>query len=105
MFALRAALALSPESNAAEGASDPAIVFPEAHWREREPSALGLDGESSTSWPRSWEDAGVIKNGTVVKMWGLQSQRGNWASSSKPVLSTCSSSLLTRASSPESTPG
>ena len=30
----------------------------------------------------------MIKNGAVVKTWGSQSQRGNWASSSKPVLST-----------------
>ena len=54
MFALGASLALNPEPNAAGSAGEPAIVFPEDHWREREPSALGLDGGSSTSWPRCW---------------------------------------------------
>ena len=89
VFALGVALALSPESNAAEGAGEPAIVFPEAHWREREPSALGLDGAKLDELAALLGGRGcVIKNGAVVKAWGAQSQRGNWASSSKPVLST-----------------
>ena len=89
VFAVGAALALSPESNAAEGASEPAVVFPEAHWRERQPAELGLDGSKLDALAALLGGRGcVIKNGAVVKTWGAQSQRGNWASSSKPVLST-----------------
>jgi CubicO group peptidase (beta-lactamase class C family) len=65
------------------------MVFPENHWREREPSAVGLDGGKLDELAALLGGRGcVIKNGEVVKAWGSQSQRGNWASSSKPVLST-----------------
>src|SRR5271169_4162551 len=89
VFALGAALSLSPESNGAGSASESAVGFPEDQWRQREPSALGFDGGKLDELAVLLGGRGcVIKNGEVVKAWGSQSQRGNWASSSKPVLST-----------------
>jgi CubicO group peptidase (beta-lactamase class C family) len=64
-------------------------VFPAAHWQQREPSTLGLDGQKLDELAALLGGRGcVIKDGWVIKSWGSQSQRGNWASSSKPVLST-----------------
>jgi hypothetical protein len=89
VLALGVALAAIPGSRATARASEPGIVFPASHWEERAPSALGLDGGKLDQLATLLGGRGcVIKNGYVVKAWGAQSQRGNWASSSKPVLST-----------------
>jgi CubicO group peptidase (beta-lactamase class C family) len=87
--ALLASLALTLTSRAADPPGEPAPVFPREHWQERAPSELGLDGQKLDRLARLLGGRGcVIQDGVVVKAWGSQSQRGNWASSSKPVLST-----------------
>jgi hypothetical protein len=62
--------------------------FPGAQWERRDPAAVGLEA----AWLDRLADAlcgngRVIKDGNVVKAWGWQSDRGDWFSSAKPVLS------------------
>lgn len=72
----------------ASGDSIPS-VFPGQHWVERNPAELGLNAERLDDIARLLSGRGcVVKNGYIVKAWGPQSKRGDWASSAKPVLST-----------------
>jgi CubicO group peptidase (beta-lactamase class C family) len=88
VLALTAVLTLGLRPEAA-GGSEPSIVYPAGHWEERSPSSLGLDGGKLDQLATLLGGRGcVIKNGYLVKAWGAPAQRGNWASSSKPVLST-----------------
>jgi CubicO group peptidase (beta-lactamase class C family) len=66
-----------------------AARFPDRQWERRDPAAVGLEG----IWLDRLADAlggkgCVIKDGYVVKAWGSQSERSDWFSSAKPVLST-----------------
>lgn len=64
-------------------------TFPSQHWSRRDPAELGMEGASLDRLAEVLAGRGcVIKNGYVVKEWGDQSQRRDWASSAKPVLST-----------------
>ena len=70
-------------------ASQAAARFPGQQWERRDPAAVGLDG----AWLDRLADAlggngCVIKDGYVVKAWGSQSEKSDWLSSAKPVLST-----------------
>ncbi len=70
-------------TNAAE------IVFPGATWETRLPHELGLDDARLEAVAAALGGRGcAIKCGYVVKAWGAQNQKGDWASSAKPVLST-----------------
>ncbi len=65
------------------------VVFPGESWSEKPPEALGLDGRLLDEVAAALGSRGcAVKNGYVVKTWGSQSERGDWASSAKPVLST-----------------
>ncbi len=66
-----------------------ATHFPGQQWEQRDPAAAGLEG----AWLDRLADAlggsgCVIKDGYIVKAWGSQSERSDWFSSAKPVLST-----------------
>ena len=94
LFALGAACVQGPGANAAESAKAQAgdRLYPRSQLgASGNPHRWVSMGRSSTSWPHApgqTRDA-VIKNGDGRQdAWGSQSQRGNWASSSKPVLST-----------------
>jgi len=64
-------------------------AFPGDTWEHRPPEALGLDAGTLDEIAALLGGRGcVIKEGVVVKAWGDQSQRGDWMSSAKPVLST-----------------
>lgn len=64
-------------------------VFPGVAWESRPPSELGLDSERLDALATALGGRGcAIKCGYVVKSWGAQEQKGDWASSAKPVLST-----------------
>ncbi len=64
-------------------------AFPGTHWAQRDPAAAGLDGAQLDELAGLLGGRGcVVKDGYVVKAWGDQAQRGDWASSAKPVLST-----------------
>ena len=65
------------------------IVFPGQAWNVKKPDELGLDGARLDAVAAALGSRGcIVKNGYVVKTWGSQSQKGDWASSAKPVLST-----------------
>jgi CubicO group peptidase (beta-lactamase class C family) len=78
----------SPQGNSAP-------AFPEATWQEKTPEQVGVDPsklealKSNLSTQRPERNAGcVIKDGYLIYSWGSVNQRHNWASASKPVLST-----------------
>ncbi|MFO1021826.1 MAG: serine hydrolase [Planctomycetales bacterium] len=65
------------------------IVFPQEEWAVRTPEELRLDPGKLQGIATELGSRGcIIKNGYVVKAWGNQSEKGDWASSAKPVLST-----------------
>ncbi len=65
------------------------VVFPETAWEQRSPAELGLDAASLDELAQRLGGRGcVVKDGYVVKSWGNQSEKGDWFSSAKPVLST-----------------
>lgn len=66
-----------------------AADFPGAQWDRRDPAALGVDAAKLEELAANLGGRGcVVKNGYVVKSWGSKSERGDWYSSAKPVLST-----------------
>jgi CubicO group peptidase (beta-lactamase class C family) len=65
------------------------VVFPGESWSVKQPRDLGLDSARIDAVADALGSRGcIIKNGYVVKTWGSQSEKGDWASSAKPVLST-----------------
>jgi len=66
-----------------------ADVFPGETWEARPAAELGMDGAALAALSESLGGRGcVIRRGYVVHSWGDQAERGDWASSAKPVLST-----------------
>ena len=64
-------------------------AFPAATWETRVPSELGLQADKLDALALTLGGRGcVIKDGYVVKSWGDQSERSDWMSSAKPVLTT-----------------
>ncbi|MBI2433591.1 MAG: DUF5060 domain-containing protein, partial [Candidatus Hydrogenedentes bacterium] len=64
-------------------------VFPGAHWEENTPEAIGMEQVLLEQLAAHLGGRGcVIRDGHLVKHWGNQAERGDWASSAKPVLST-----------------
>ncbi len=65
------------------------IVFPGESWSVKGPEELGLDSAQLDAVAVALGSRGcIVKNGYVVKTWGSQFEKGDWASSGKPVLST-----------------
>ncbi|MGE3313561.1 MAG: DUF5060 domain-containing protein, partial [Planctomycetaceae bacterium] len=64
-------------------------AFPGKEWSRKSPAELGLNPDLVDGVAAALGGRGcVIKSGYVVKEWGSQSERSDWASSAKPVLST-----------------
>jgi len=69
--------------------ADADVTFPGAAWETREPSEFGLAPAPLDELAQRLGGRGcVIKDGYVVKSWGNESEKGDWFSSAKPVLST-----------------
>lgn len=84
LLAALCALALCGGSVATAGA----VEFPRETWAHRAPEELGLDGAKLDAVAAALGSRGcIVKDGYVVKAWGSQSERDDWASSAKPVLS------------------
>ena len=65
------------------------IVFPAAAWQFKEPEELGVDGARLDRFASNVRGAGcIVKDGYLVKTWGDQDSKRDWASAAKPVLST-----------------
>ena len=65
------------------------ITFPEASWEFKTPAELGLDGAKLDQFASNVGGQGIIvRQGYVVKTWGTQSYKSDWASAAKPVVST-----------------
>jgi CubicO group peptidase (beta-lactamase class C family) len=66
-----------------------AAVFPEATWEFRTPAQVGMDAAKLDQFAASIGGVGcVVRDGYMVKTWGSQTAKADWASASKPVLST-----------------
>lgn len=64
-------------------------VFPQQEWAQKSGAELGLDEKLLDEVAAALGSRGcIVKDGYVVKSWGSQSEKGDWASSAKPVLST-----------------
>jgi CubicO group peptidase (beta-lactamase class C family) len=65
------------------------VVFPGDTWRTREPADVGLDAEKLAAFAEAvGGDGVVVRDGFLVKTWGRADRSADWASSSKPVMST-----------------
>jgi len=65
------------------------IVFPGTSWATKTPAELGLDGSKLDQLASNIGGQGIIvRQGYVVKTWGSQSSKDDWASAAKPVTST-----------------
>ncbi len=71
------------------GAEDQAIVFPGKTWEYKKPSQLNLNGEKLDEFAKRVGGVGcIVKDGFMVRTWGDQDSKGDWASAMKPVMST-----------------
>ncbi len=69
--------------------SDYEIVFPGTSWQTKTSAELGLDGTKLDQFANNVGGVGcIIRQGYVVKTWGSQSVKADWASAAKPVVST-----------------
>jgi len=65
------------------------VVFPGATWESRTPAEVGMDTAKLDQIAAMIGGHGcIVRNGYMVKTWGSQTTKGDWASASKPVLST-----------------
>ncbi|MBI2434039.1 MAG: serine hydrolase, partial [Candidatus Hydrogenedentes bacterium] len=65
------------------------VAFPGPQWEERPPESMGMSAALLDELTNTLGGRGcVIRDGHLVKHWGNQAERGDWASSAKPVLST-----------------
>lgn len=66
-----------------------ALTWPGASWETRTPAQLGLDGAKLDTLAANIGGNGIIiREGYVVKTWGNQTAKADWASAAKPVIST-----------------
>ncbi|MGQ9651998.1 MAG: BACON domain-containing protein [Phycisphaerae bacterium] len=64
-------------------------VFPGTTWEFKTPTELGLDAAKLDQIAGTIGGSGcIVRHGYMVKTWGSQSLKGDWASASKPVIST-----------------
>ena len=65
------------------------LVFPGKDWKKQPAEALCRNAEALERFTEAVGGSGVIiKNGYLIKTWGNPTERTNWASAGKPVLST-----------------
>jgi CubicO group peptidase (beta-lactamase class C family) len=65
------------------------IVFPGAIWEFKTPAEVGLDAGTLDQFIANVGGVGVIvKDGYMIQTWGDQTAKADWASASKPVMST-----------------
>ena len=78
------------------GAGQPERVFPGVSWATKSPAEAGLDAGKLQEFARrmgvddpNFHSSGcIVRHGYLVYSWGNQADNSNWASATKPVLST-----------------
>lgn len=64
-------------------------VFPGTVWATKTPQELGLNQAKLDQFAKNVGGTGIIiKDGYIVKKWGKETSKGDWASAVKPVTST-----------------
>lgn len=64
-------------------------VFPGATWEFKTPAEVGMDSVKLDQIASTIGGSGcIVRHGYMVKTWGSQNTKGDWASASKPVIST-----------------
>ncbi len=82
-------LCLSPAKAADSSPAAGERTYPGANWEVRTPDAVGLEPLRVDAIAEILGGRGcIVRHGYLVKTWGDQAQRGDWMSSSKPLLST-----------------
>lgn len=65
------------------------VTFPGRSWEHRAPEEFGIDGSKLDKFAINVGGDGVIvKDGYIIKTWGSQTKKSDWASAAKPVIST-----------------
>jgi len=78
-----------PARAVSESPSARGRTYPGTTWETRAPEQVGLDPEKLEAIAVALGGRGcIVRHGYVVHTWGDQAQRGDWMSSSKPLLST-----------------
>jgi len=63
--------------------------YPGATWETRTPAQVGLDAARLDTFVASVGGVGsIVRNGYMVRTWGDQASKADWASASKPVMNT-----------------
>ncbi|NLX13165.1 MAG: serine hydrolase, partial [Phycisphaerales bacterium] len=66
-----------------------AQVFPGTTWEFRTPTQVGVDGAKLDQFATNVGGNGcIVYNGYMIKTWGSQTSKADWASAAKPVIST-----------------
>ncbi len=65
----------------------PAAVFPGKTWQTRTPEEVGVS-TAALDRIRKPGDGAIVRHGYVIYSWGDPSRGGDWASATKPVIST-----------------
>ncbi len=85
-WAMAAGMSLLTACRAALAAE---TMFPGREWVVRRPEQVDLDPSKLDAFAtRVGGDGVVVRDGYLVKTWGDPAKRGDWASASKPVIST-----------------
>ena len=65
------------------------IIFPGTTWQTKSPAELGLNSTKLDQFASNVGGVGcIVRQGHVVKTWGSQNAKADWASAAKPVIST-----------------
>jgi hypothetical protein len=63
--------------------------YPGATWETRTPAQVGLDAARLDQFVASVGGVGsIVRNGYMVRTWGDQTSKADWASASKPLMNT-----------------
>ena len=85
LVALTAALAVVVPASSGRAQ----VVFPGTEWQSRTPADVGMDAAKLDQIAATIGGSGcIVRNGYMVKTWGSPTLKGDWASASKPVIST-----------------
>ncbi len=81
--------AIQGQVGAAGSESPGDLAYPGASWAFKTPAELGLDAAKLDQFTNNVGGVGcIVRQGYMVKTWGTQTSKADWASAAKPVIST-----------------